>query len=229
MKTKSKRAMWASAIGAVIVSLASSPFTPQIQKAWPSFTMVFEESGYGYGLNGAYGTQRTKLTYHSQADWRVDILSHSGVPDVAGTWGTYKKSLNGSSEVRMYDPRTGKESVYTTDDGNRIQLPAEWVRSTYVADLLKRPNSQIVTSSASVLPSVALGQAVKELVHTNRISCGESIDRKVAIPDISSCVLERLEQTRVIYREADDIPLEMVQSLDNVTLWRLTVVELTVQ
>jgi hypothetical protein len=193
----------------------TSPTYERLPQSWPKFTMVYEQWGYGFGLNGAAGTQRVKYTYNGPQDWRVDVLSHSSVPEVAGSWAAY----NGT-EVRSFDPRVGKESVNNLTEMKGVHVPEEWLVPSYVPKLLRKPDVTTVNSSKA---------GAKELTYVEQLPCTEqsSTNDKAGISPCKSGT--RTAQRQIVYREKDFIPLEIVDRVDSTVVAKITVESLDVE
>lgn len=196
------------------VTGATPTLTPTTNR--PAFTMVYEEWGYGFGLNGAPGAQRVKVTYDNPRHWRVEILSHSAVPEVAGSWSTY----NGA-EIRSFDPRGGEEIVNDVAQDEGVYIPEQWLIPHYISKLLRQSN---------VTPTDPPSQGLEALIVTEEGPCNQppNVMRRAGLAPCAEGD-RRVAQRKVVYREEGLIPLQIIDTLDGVAIHKISVKELTVR
>lgn len=203
-------------IGAVFSFFQQSNAAPVLpSQKWPAFTMVYQEWRYGLGINGNPGTQRIKLTYTDALHWRTEILSHSAIPAVAGAWDEYD-----GATVTSFDPRTGQKTVNNVALDQGIHISAEWLRPDYVSFLMNKP---LVTQ----LAERAVGE--KGLEYIEHLPCTDpsGIEKQAGL---ASCASNQREAKRTIrYRQQDNIPLEITDTLDGVVVQRITIESLVTQ
>ena len=204
-------------VGAIFSIFQQSSASPVIpSQKWPAFTMVYQEWRYGLGINGSSGMQRIKLTYTDAFHWRTEILYHSAVPEVVGAWDEY----NGAS-VTSFDPRIGQTTVNNVALDQGIHISAEWLRPDYISSLLSKPST---TQRKEKLPTE------KGLEHIEKLPCTDpsSIEK---LAGLSSCASssQREAKRNIRYRQQDNIPLEIVDTLDGVVVQRITIESLVIQ
>jgi len=180
---------------------------------WSTFEMIYSESRYGLGFNGDYGTQRIKFTYDDAYHWRVDLLSHSAMPEIVGSWSIY----NGT-ELQSFDPRVGHEMVTDVSQDSSIYLAAEWLRPSYIRFLLLKDNARL-------LPSSIEGQQVMEI--SEEIQCSQPVEIEEQA-GLKPCDSTNKRQTtrQITYLEQEDIPLRIVDTMDGIVVQEIVVEEL---
>lgn len=185
------------------------------EKDWPAFRMVFEEWRYGLGANGAPGTQRIELIYNNELNWRMEVLFHSNIPDLAGSWTTY----NGK-EIRHFDPRFG-ETVTDVSEEEGIYVPSEWLKPYYISKLLKEKN---------VKENSEVAKNKKDLVFTEQTPCQSELteaERKIGMQPCKDGKRENRRQ--IIYLDDIKVPMQVVDTVDNVEVQKITVEEFSLQ
>ena len=185
---------------------------------WPAFVMIFKEEGHiGFVSDGKPGTQTYELVYEGPQHWQLTILD-STKKDNIGSWETY----DGKTVTRY---QAGMDYTEVTDvageQGNYV--PNEWLRPTYIESLQTR--------SATVRP--ALDQADTEtLILIEQMPCSPDIpytelQQELGVPPCADDQANRAVVREVTYTTDHFITMKILETVDGVPVYTVTVEELT--
>ena len=187
-------------------------------ETWPAFVMMFKEEGHiGFVSDGKTGTQTYELVYDDPQHWKLMILD-STQKDNIGSWETY----DGKTITRY---QAGMDTTEVTDvageQGNYV--PNEWLRPTYIESLQ--------ASSATVRQ--ALDQADTEtLILTEQSPCTPDVpytdqQRELGVPPCATDQANRAVLREVTYTTDYFMVMKILETVDGVPVYTVTVEELT--
>jgi len=185
---------------------------------WPAFVRTFKEEGHiGFVSDGKPGTQTYELVYDGPQHWQLTILD-STKKDNIGSWETY----DGKTVTRY---QAGMDYTEVTDvageQGNYV--PNEWLRPTYIESLQAR--------SATVRP--ALDQAGTEtLILSEQMPCSPDtpyteLQKELGVPPCADDQANRAAVSEVTYTTDHFITMKILETVDGVPVYTVTVEELT--
>jgi hypothetical protein len=108
-------------------------YSRENEEPWPAFVMVYRETAYGLGLNGAPGTQRFRLEYTDRHHFRTTLISNSALPSAVGSTWTFAGHMSTVHDaVHAYDQ-------VNTFGADGVTVPAEWLVPGRIQELSTRP------------------------------------------------------------------------------------------
>lgn len=221
---------------------------PLHQNAFPAFTMVYTQGKYGLGENGKFGTARYEVNYTDRYHWKVTLLESDTMPEANGSWGSYD-----GVELKGYYAQMGMETANNVLDGedppqeeeiaesstkdknspsddqslggvlqntnSPDYAPEQWLHPSYIPKLLTGPNTT---------PKDSAIEGTKALIVTEPLPCRPLLDveREAGLKE---CEKERVATREVIYRSDTLIPVQIIDSLDNVVFNTITVEKLEIK
>jgi hypothetical protein len=192
--------------GMLAMSQAANPTTAS-EDSWPSFEMTYEVRSRQLNPDRSdVGTQVTKLKYQDLRNWRSEILSHSGLPFVAGSWTELTDGV-----IRTYDASSDRTAA--RDEGDTVYRPDEWLSPGYI--------DRVIATGGLI--SETDSEGVFQVMLDDVQSCSE-------ISQMHDCIdgLKRMKTT-IRYQADSKIPISLVYELSDDVVREITVTSLELE
>jgi hypothetical protein len=185
---------------------------------WPAMTLIYQIEVKDRGLDAPASTQRWRVTYGGERQWRKELLDHSAAPGEVGT--TYR--FDGTTYT-VYSPVVG-QIVYTGQYPDVPMMPEQWLVPGRDRALEGKGYGKQVDTN---------GQYIR-YTKTETIRCdadnpGPGNDQKAnGITQPAGCATSPVYQATetIVYRADPTVPVEITTRLDGQIVKHVVVTEL---
>lgn len=187
------------------VSVSTNQARAAVVEPWPPFTIVYRVEGHFHGLDQPTIYDVWRVNYADRNHWETELLESSRDPDQVGT----RKQFEGST-YREFSPRLG--TTFESEAVSDFAAPNDWLAPGLRNRLVSRGYRVIETDNRLKL-------------HKEReVTCRGG---PPACPDPGKT--RYLSTSDFILTREHEIPVEVVDKLDDVVLRRIVVLELTLE
>lgn len=187
-------------------------------ESWPPLVMIYKEEGQiGFITDGSVGIQRYELDYDDPRHWKHTILD-STKRDNIGSWRVYD-----GQTVTTFDATVNLTDTIDASGDKGVYAPDQWLTPLYTSVLRTKPNAVERESNEPGMTVIVLTEESPCPDDTPLTESQKQRGVKVCKPEQA----KRVSTREVTYTTANFIPMKIVDQIDGLSIFTITVEQLT--